>query len=142
MTYLVQKKPELEELLLHSGVKGMKWGVRRRKVSTAEIHDARMRQDTRLRTFMDARGKSSDPNATAKARAGAKVRAKTAERDFDTNEDRVTAHRFTRGEKALVGLGIVLSGPAAPVVAIGAIGGKSIANHIVKRSVAKARKRA
>lgn len=119
--------------LTHHGVKGMKWGVRKKSVTSQEVQDAGFRQQTRLNKFMDAKGAASDPTASSKSRAAAAKRAKTLEKEFDTSEDRVTAVRLSRGEKAAL---LILGGPIGAAVIIGnKIGAASVA-----RDVDKARK--
>jgi hypothetical protein len=95
-----EEKPPLAELA-HHGVKGMKWGVRKAEPTTAEIHDARRRQDLRRQSYNVAVSElnrvSVGSNESAKKSAVQKVGK--AAKDFETNEDRVTAAHITNGEK-------------------------------------------
>jgi hypothetical protein len=97
------QKPETPEELLnslqHHGVKGMRWGVRKARPSRSEILGARQRQARR------------EDDATNPKLSTAK-RAK-ALKEFDTNEDRITALRLTRGEKFVSALVI---GPLGTIV--------------------------
>lgn len=130
-----EEKPSLEELR-HTGVKGMKWGVRKKRSTTQEIIGARMRQHSRFNSFVESTGASTDPTTSAAARAAADKKAKLVERQFNTSEDRVTANRMTSGEKVLTAIGIVLTaGAAAPVVIVE----RTVSTALTKRSVAKAR---
>lgn len=99
-TIVGEEKPSLESLS-HSGVKGMKWGVRKARPTTADIHNARQRQLGRA-------------NAAVSHPSGAKRAA--AEKDFLTNEDRVTAARMTRGEKMAA---VILAGPVGGALIVG-----------------------
>lgn len=123
-------KPSLQALV-HAGVKGMKWGVRKTRVSRGEIHGATQRQEKR-RVDWANETHASKTATTASARASAANRAKKIERDFNTNEDRVTATRMTRGEK--IALAIV-AGPAG----LALIGTNKLVEKHVERSVDKER---
>ena len=79
-------KPSSPEALLeHYGAKGMKWGVRKERVTGKQILGARNRQAARAA-------------ASRRAPKGSRA-ANAAKKDFLTNEDRVTASRMTVGEK-------------------------------------------
>jgi hypothetical protein len=107
-------KPSIEDVMAHHGVKGQKWGVRKAKATSAEIHAARQRQDARLRE-LGRHSDAVDTAPTAKARALATKKAQASARDFQTNEDRVTAARMTRGEKAAA---LILTGPLGAAIII------------------------
>lgn len=110
----IDEKPDTPQnlVLKHYGVQGMKWGVRKKKSTADEIHAARRRQDARFRGILAEDDKVITSKSGKQSDAAAKRRAQKI-KDFETNEDRVTAARATRGEKiaAVVltgGLGIVL----------------------------------
>ncbi len=93
MIIVGQDKPSLADLM-QSGVKGMKWGVRKHNPSTSDIHNARLRQ-------MQRSAAATNPQLSSKKRDA-------AAKDFHTNEDRVTAMHMTRGEKMTA---VILAGP-------------------------------
>jgi hypothetical protein len=110
------EKPDTPEevVLAHYGVKGMRWGERHAKPTSGQIRDARIRQAARFRSVQNAEDNlnlTSSSAPKAKQMAAVKKYQKAAF-DFDTNEDRVTASRLTRGEKAVQ---IILGGPIALV---------------------------
>lgn len=124
-------KPSIAEVLIHYGTKGMKWGVRKKKPTSDDIHAARVRQASRYRKFEKAQ---DDVNlaTNSKSRNAAIRRRDKAEKEHDLNEDRVTAVRMTRGEK----FGAVLvAGP----LGLGIIAGGAIGARSVRRDVDKAR---
>ena len=82
----------------HSGVKGMKWGVRKEHPSGSEIHAARGRQKA---LEVVARKGKTESERTAAAKK------------LLTSEDRVTSARLTTGEKVVAGL---LAGPVGLAV--------------------------
>ena len=130
MTMLGQEKPSLEDLT-HYGTKGMKWGVRKKKYTSDEIHDARARQESRLHRYNT---EVHNVNlATGKGKAAAAKRLVKAERDHDTNEDRVIAEHMTRGEKAVEAL---LFGP----IALATIPGNRLNVRATAKAVDKARR--
>lgn len=117
----------------HHGVKGQKWGVRKKSASRQEIRDATNRQAMRLQDFLDARRTATDKRATPTQRAKAQKDAKKFAKEFDTNEDRVTSNRLSRGQK--VGL-ILLTGPIGAAVVVG----NAIAVKQIAKSTDQARK--
>lgn len=114
-SYIGTEKPSLEELS-HYGVKGMRWGVRK-KYSAADIRAARSRQKGRLDEFTTARKAHAKSLSTNDGRkigsTGATMDAKR--RALLRHPDRAVALRMTRGEKAVTA---ILGGPLG-VVAIG-----------------------
>lgn len=94
-----QKPPLLS--VEHSGVKGMRWGVRQTRPTTSDIQNARTRQQSRANTAI------IHPSKSTRSRA---------EKDFLTNEDRVTAAQMTRGEKMAA---VLLAGPVGGAIIVG-----------------------
>jgi hypothetical protein len=105
-----QDKPDLLSIR-HSGIKGMKWGVRKTAPTTGDIHDARSRQNARANTAV--------LHPSAKTRTA-------ASKEFHTSEDRVTAARMTRGEKMAA---VLLAGPIGGAVIVG--------NHVQVKRIAR-----
>jgi hypothetical protein len=105
------EKPSLEDLV-HHGVKGQKWGVRKSHPSTSEIHAARQRQEKRITQLHSAKTPQRKAAITKK---------------LNTNEDNVTAARMTLGEKVTT---TMLGGPVGLVVI-------ARNNQIVKKTAAK-----
>ena len=121
-----EDKPSLEEIG-HSGVKGMKWGVRK-KVSGREIRSARARLGAEQDKLFT---KEREVRKTGKGNA-AYQKQKTA---FLNNPDRVLATRLTKGEKATQ---LILLGPLGALT----IGGMTAySNSIAKKQATGAYKR-
>lgn len=118
-----QSKPPLEELA-HSGVKGMKWGVRKERPSAIQVRAAQRRHDgakTKLRQAEKKAARISDPKARDKA-LKAVGKQKLA---YLKNPDRVTANRLTAGQAAFImALSIPTTGGA---FGVGLIGGQNVA---------------
>ena len=108
MTFLGEVKPSLTDRLAHYGVKGMQWGVRQKRPGGAAIRGARVRQQARFRQFQTANDKASLSNSPS-----TKAKAARLAKEHDTHEDRVTASRMTRGEKAAA---LILGGPIGAAV--------------------------
>jgi hypothetical protein len=108
-----QDKPDILTMI-HSGVKGMKWGVRKKTSTSSEIKDARVRQAVRERRLASATDQlnlvSAGSNAAAKKAAVKKFQQ--AHKDLLTSEDRVVAARMTKGDKWLQ---VFALGPLAAV---------------------------
>ena len=121
-----------ELVLAHHGVKGMQWGVRKRRPSAHEIRSARVRNHERQAQFIvnDAAIRNA-PNP--KSRAAAVKRQQAHVKEFNQTEDRVTAARTTRGEKAAA---LLLAGPVGAAVLVA--GGSR--RRAIARNVDKARK--
>lgn len=103
-------KPSLEELA-HHGVKGMQWGVRKTRSTSAEIHTARARQTSRHETLRRLT-KTAQTAKSPSVRAAAAKQQQKVTKDILTNEDRVVAARMTTGEKAAH---LILLGPVSMV---------------------------
>lgn len=97
-------KPSLDELA-HYGKKGMKWGVRK-KYSTQEIHDARIRQRSRIAN-VDAQAHKLNLATGKNKDVQAKKYLKLVD-ELNTNKDAAVASRMTKGEKAA---NLILAGP-------------------------------
>lgn len=100
-------KPDLnEDLLIHYGVAGMKWG-KRKKAGASEI-----RRDRRaLRVQKDKRAAVKDQMKAAKtdkAKADLKAKMNKMDEAYKNDPRHVTARRLTTGEKAA---SIVIGGP-------------------------------
>lgn len=126
--------PPLEEVLEHFGVKGMQWGVRKKHSTSPEIRSARNRQQARAGEIHKL-DKQARKAPTASARSAAAKKRDKAKRDFDLNEDRVTAARITHGEKVALA---VIGGPLG-LVGIGVL---SAARLRTQNKVDEARARA
>ena len=112
-------KPPLEDLVEHSGVKGMKWGHRKKRVTSADIHNARIEKNVRThdlnRATINLNSASSSGSKTQVSKAVKSY--EKALNDYNFSDAHVNASRFTNGEKAAL---ILLTGPLA-VVPIGAM---------------------
>lgn|SRR5512136_812213 len=104
---LGQEKPSLE-YLVHAGVKGMKWGVRKENPSGNQILNARYRQSLREQAI-GAHEAESFLGTTAKSRSASKDAVRQIQLEYHLNEDRITAARMTRGERINA---ILMAGPA------------------------------
>lgn len=110
-------KPDLNELA-HYGVKGMKWG-HRRKYTSQDIRDARIRNNSRVNMLARAAEEfnfQTSLNPNSKKTKAALRDFKTIEADFLKNPDRATALRMTTGEKAaLAVLAVGVPGPGTGI---------------------------
>lgn len=95
-----------EDSLAHYGVKGMKWG-KRKKASFGEIQEARMRLDGKRGEYFGQKRKVKEAKKEAKASGNTakydkqKAKLDKMKVDFMNNPDRVTATRMSNGETAL-----------------------------------------
>ena len=114
MTYLGGEKPSLSDLV-HYGVQGMKWGVRKSNPTSTDIHSARVRQAARKANANLATARLNEASAGGnKAKQKSAVKAfEKAHLDVLTNEDAVTSQRMTKGEKWTIG---ILAGPVGLAV--------------------------
>jgi hypothetical protein len=107
-------KPPLDELA-HYGVKGMRWG-QRKKYSSADIKNARAGQNSRLRQLQraedDLNTVASNPRATTAQEKRAVRNFQKLEKDYEGDPQRAIAARMTRGEKIAT---VILTGPLAVV---------------------------
>lgn len=120
-------KPSLEDLT-HFGVKGMKWGVRKREANSAQIVAARRRLKADSKSYATRAKKLDTAKGADKAKLEASLRKQ--HQAYLKDPDRVIAARMTRGEKAtsaLFGLGSV----SGLVVTAGTIGGSAITSRVI-----------
>lgn len=136
MRYFGEVKPSLDELLKHYGTKGMKWGVRKKKYASEEIHAARARQQKRIADNNAALYEAASAEKRGDSRAAARglKRVQKTYNDAMTNEDRVIAAHMTRGEKVA---SLILGGP----VGLAVVGANKIDVKIAARGTDKARRR-
>ncbi len=124
-----EEKPSLEELA-HHGVKGMKWG-HRKKHTTQDILDARARQSARaneLHRTADKLNLATAKNANSKEANNLAKKLVAQEKELNSNKDASVALRMTRGEKAVT---LIIGGPFG-AIAIGA--NNAIANKVEKNA--------
>lgn len=122
----IQMSDPVDNFLAHYGIKGMKWGVRRRRSEggeasgpsrkeqrsqrNREIMEARSRQAARQRKFQEAQAEFVVAR-TRKGEARAEKLMREMEKAYFTNPDAQTAARMTTGEKwaaaiAFAGVGL------------------------------------
>jgi hypothetical protein len=106
------EKPSLEDLA-HHGVKGMKWGQRKARPSTSDIHDARARQASRQNEINQNIGRLNLAKSGSKQQDALAKKVATGMDKFDTNKDAAVAARMTKGEKAAA---VMLTGPIGLLV--------------------------
>lgn len=139
-----QEKPSLEDVA-HFGVKGMKWGVRK-KVSAQEIKRARKNFGRKLEDFQDKREELRKTTVRgSKARVAGEKRLSKVRMSLLNDPDRATALRMTKGEKWLAGVvagvGVVGSGGAVAPVAAAAGIAVGVASRTVARKVIESKQR-
>ncbi len=141
----------LEELLEHSGVKGMKWGVRKKrptspstsakpstpkkaKPTSEEIYKARRELNYLQTKTLTTRDEylNAGINGTEKQKNKAFKEYEKAVINLGTSDARVNAQRLTRGEAVVFTL---LTGPAVliPVASL------AVTRKVEAKSVAKAK---
>lgn len=124
----MDNKADVDEFLAHYGVKGMRWGVRRRRSeggsesagpsrkerrakNNQEIEEARSRQAARQRAYQTAQAEFMVAR-TRKGEAHAESIMRQMEKEYYTHPDAQTAARMTSGEKWTTGIsmaGVLLS---------------------------------
>lgn len=122
-------------VLVHHGVKGMKWGVQKGHPSRAEIKTARRNVRNQGMALDAQRFKAI--SSTAKRKPGAayqRGKLKDMKKDFLKNPDRVTALHLTKGEQVAAAL-FAVSGAGAPVA--GHLIGREVAARTIQRRQAK-----
>lgn len=104
MRYFGEEKPSLDDIE-HYGVLGMKWGVHKQRTTAQDIREAQNRLMVRSdKVYRQRKRRNAEKRGTPE-RAAQQRKLDKATRDFQNDPDRVTAARFTRGEKALLILG-------------------------------------
>lgn len=139
----VEKPGSPSEILEHTGVKGMKWGVRNQRGPTQSSRKFGAKFPTGKSRAMEIR----------RARAAQQVRAvkfhnspkgspqrEAARKAFLKHPDRVTAMRMTRGEKvvfSIIGVGSAPTGFGVGM-GIGTVGVVAARRNIEKKQASKA----
>jgi hypothetical protein len=118
---MTQESPSPGELV-HYGVKGMKWGVRK-AVSTREVYGARARLQVKQNEFASQKRKVRKAKSPT-AKANAETKLNKLKVDFLNDPDRVTAARLSTGEKVVA---TILAGP----VGVGAVGVASYTSRVI-----------
>lgn len=131
-----EEKPPLDELV-HHGVKGMKWGVRKGSYpSTSEIHGARNRLQKQQNKISKQRRKVVKETIKRSSKAPvARAKLKDMKKSMLKNPDRVTALHMTNGEAALHAL--LLSHPITAPGVVTNVAAREIAARTVQRRQAK-----
>jgi hypothetical protein len=112
----------MESELVHYGVKGMKWGVRK-AVSTREVHGARARLEVKQHEYSSQK-RAVRKAKSPKAKANQKAKLNQMKVDYLKDPDRVTAARMSTGEKVVATL---FAGP----VGVGAAGVASYTSRVI-----------
>jgi len=112
----------MEPELVHYGVKGMKWGVRK-AASTREVYGARARLQVKQNEYASQK-RTVRKTKTPKGKANQKAKLNKMKIDFLNDPDRVTASRLSTGEKVVATL---FAGP----VGIGAAGVASYTSRVI-----------
>lgn len=97
---------ERDVALAHFGVKGMKWGVRKQKVTTADINTARGRHNARLNKIEETGERIAGTKSQVEKKRLLGQIHKLAKEGLNT-PDADVATRVTRGEKIA---GLLLTG--------------------------------
>jgi hypothetical protein len=118
--------------LAHHGIKGMRWG-HRKKVTKADIKQARKNVKWDL-AKLDKQGDAVD-SAKGKQKIVAQKKYDSLHIKFLNNPDRSTALRMTRGEKfaTIIGSTIALPGAGTAVGTGVVLTRTAVANNIQKK---------
>lgn len=129
---LNEVNPPLDDALAHVGVKGMKWGVRKKRATSDQIREARVKVRNQ-ESQINKQASRVDNAKTAKSRAAAQKKHHEMSMSYLKSPDRETASRLTTGEKvALAVIAVGIPGPGT--LGAGAYAGLSIGSN---RSVRK-----
>lgn len=112
----------MEPELIHYGIKGMKWGVRK-AASAREIYGARARLQVKQNEY-SAQKRKVRKTKTPKAKANQKAKLDKMKVDFLKDPDRVTASRMSTGEKVVAAL---FAGP----IGVGVVGATSYTSRVI-----------
>lgn len=137
------EKPGTPEELVHYGVKGMKWGVKRSRDSKRVSSSKQFKKDfptRRARRDEIRRARASVAKADIDFQFAPNAQARrNAANVYLNNPDRVTARRLTAGEKAVAAL-LVGTGVAAAPVAAGVATNIAIRKGIERNQRRKSKK--
>lgn len=123
-------KPELDDdLLMHYGVAGMKWGKHRAKADGLEIKAARTRLQAKQIEYRQAK-KAIRKAPKGEDKDAAKANVAKLKTDFLKNPDRVTASRMTKGEKTVA---LLLTVPTGGLGGVAAIAARSAASRRIEQ---------
>lgn len=130
-------KPSLEDAIAHYGVKGMKWGVRKksstRGPTSKEIKRARQVViSKRNKEFVNAKGVRAKTSIAMLGEA-----SKHLTDDYRATPERTIAFRMTQGEKAATAL---LSLPTFGGAVAYSVLQNGLQNHVIKDQAAAAKR--
>jgi hypothetical protein len=145
MMLSVEKPGSPAEVLEHTGVKGMKWGVRRtppsgsRSAVSSRFNKRNPSSADKANAIRLARAKSNLKfekavalKGSTQTRASRKAARKEAKLAYKKDPDRAVALRFTRGEKVVTGLLLATGIATVPIAAVVA-GGYGYRRHVEKK---------
>lgn len=145
MIYGQEEKPSLEDALEHYGVKGMHWGVRKKRDSgggepkadshSSQIKDARIKLQSRTNEINRTTDRLNIASAKGSGASDKQIQALVKQYHkqvaaYDNDPARALAVRLTTGEKVA---SILLLGPVAAVP----IGGSALISRSITKSQAK-----
>lgn len=143
MKVSVEKPGPPSEIAEHSGVKGMKWGVRQERGRAAnkavkrEFNQKFITSGDKAREIRRARARSNLA-FTKYANEKDPVKRKQLKQVYLSHPDRATALRTTRGEKVALGIltGAIVTAPVAGVIG-GALAGQTAQRRFIERKQAR-----
>ena len=141
----VEKPGSPAEILEHTGVKGMKWGVRRtppsgsRSAVSSKFNKKNPSSADKANAIRLARAKSNVKftqattlKGSTQTRASRKAARKATRVAYKKDPDRAVAMRFTRGEKVVTGV-LLASGVATVPIAAVLAGQYGYRRHVEKK---------